>query len=339
MVAVIGWDIGGAHLKAARIESGEGGGGEVVAARQAPAPLWLGLARLETAIAEMRRELGPAERHAVTMTGELADIFPDRGAGVREIAALITAALAPAPVMFYAGRAGFVAAAAGHEGAIASANWHASASLAARAHPAALFADCGSTTTDLIPILAGGVAAHGATDGERLATGELVYTGLTRSFVMALAELVPFDGVWTPLAAEHFATSADLYRILGELDEANDQLPAADGREKTVAASIARLARMLGRDAGTASREAWRDLAAFLAEAQLRRIHDAALLVLSRCPLPAAAPVITAGVGEALMRRLAARLGRRCQPLFADRAAAAHAPAAAVGLLLSQTEE
>ncbi len=334
MAAVIGWDIGGAHLKAARVAAD----GEITA-RQVPAPLWLGLDRLAAAIADMRRELGPVRRYAVTMTGELADVFPERGEGVRQIAALMTSALAPAPVVFYAGRAGFVAAAAGHEGAIASANWHASAALAAGLQQAALFADCGSTTTDLIPIRAGDIAARGATDGERLAAGELVYTGLTRSFVMALADSVPFAGAWTPLACEHFATSADLYRILGELDETDDQMPAADGRGKTIAASIARLARMIGRDAGEASPAAWRDLAAFLAEAQLRRIHDAALLVLSRCPLPADAPVITAGVGEVLMRRLAARLGRRCQPLFTDRAARAHAPAAAVGLLLSRMEE
>ncbi len=344
MVAVIGWDIGGAHLKAARIEAGGSGAGgsgagRVVAARQIPAPLWLGLDRLEAAIAEMRRDLGPARRHGVTMTGELADIFPERGEGVRRLAALMTAALAPAPVAFYAGREGFVADVAGREGAIASANWHASAALAASAHPAALFADCGSTTTDLIPISGGEIVACGTGDAERLAAGELVYTGLTRSFVMALADRVPFAGIWTPLACEHFATSADLYRILGELDEADDQMPAADGREKTPAASIARLARMLGRDAGEASPAAWRDLAGFLAEAQLRRIHDAALLVLSRCPLPADAPVIAAGVGAALMRRLAARLGRRCQPLFTDRAAATHAPAAAIGVLLSRTED
>ena len=91
MVAVIGWDIGGAHLKAARIEAGR-----VVAARQIPAPLWLGLDRLEAAIAEMRRDLGPARRHGVTMTGELADIFPNRATGVAQLSGLITATLAPA---------------------------------------------------------------------------------------------------------------------------------------------------------------------------------------------------------------------------------------------------
>ena len=45
----------------------------------------------------------------------------------------------------------------------------------------------GSTTTDLVPIVGGRVAARGYTDAERLAAGELVYTGATRTFLMAVA--------------------------------------------------------------------------------------------------------------------------------------------------------
>ena len=129
------------------------------------------------------------------------------------------------------------------------------------------------------------MAARGYSDAERLSCGELVYTGLTRSFVMALCPQAPFGGVWTPLACEYFASAADVYRVLGELPEEADQLPTADGREKTVEASCARLARMVGRDAADADAAAWRGLAAWFAEQQLRRIADAAMLVLSRAQL------------------------------------------------------
>ena len=76
--------------------------------------------------------------------------------------------------------------AASHAADIASANWHASAALVALKLRDALFIDIGSTTTDIIPVVAGRVAAVGYSDAERLASGELVYTGMTRSFVMAL---------------------------------------------------------------------------------------------------------------------------------------------------------
>ncbi len=329
MASVIGWDIGGAHLKAARIEAGR-----VVAVLQLPCPLWLGLDRLDAALAEAVQRLGPASLHAATMSGELADVFADRTQGVIGITEALRAAIAPAPLCLYAGAAGFLppALAAARAGEIASANWHASAALAARDVRDALFVDIGSTTTDLIPIVDGVVRA-GASDAARLAAGELVYTGLTRSFVMALAARAPFGGVWQPLAREYFASSADVYRILGTLPADADLLDTADGREKTVAASIARLARMVGRDAATADEAAWRDLAAFFAEAQLRDIADAAMQCLSRVRLPPEAPVIGAGIGMAVVEALAARLGRPYRALTEPASHALHAPAVAVGLL------
>lgn len=318
-------------------------GGRVIAALQLPCPLWLGPGRLPAAIAEAAAQLGPADRHAATMTGELADVFATRAEGVAHIAAVLAATLAPAPVAIWAGRAGFLpaGAAAARVADVASANWLATATLAAREVPAGLLADIGSTTTDLVPITNGAPCAAGYSDAERLVAGEPVHTGLVRSFVFALAARVPFAGAWTPLAEEYFATSADVWRLLGELPEAADQMPAADGRARTEEASRARLARMIGRDAAEAPPAAWRDLAAFLAEAQLRRIADAAMLVLSRAALPAAAPVIGAGCGRHLTGRLALRLGRpwrdfAAMPAFAGIAAETAdqcAPAASVALL------
>ena len=122
----------------------------------------------------------------------------------------------------------------------------------------------------------------GYSDAERLASGELVYTGMTRSFVMGLASRAPFRGAWTPLMNEYFASSADVHRILGALPDGADKMASADGREKTVEASRARLARMIGREAHEAAAPEWDALAAWFAEAQIREIADAAYLRLSR---------------------------------------------------------
>ncbi len=302
---IVGWDIGGAHVKAARVEAGR-----VTRVIQVPCPLWPGTERLRTIVAETRDALSPADLHVATMTGELADIFPSRAHGVAAIAGILAATLAP--LRLYAGPAGFLPAdaAASHVREIASANWHASADLLARHVRDALFVDMGSTTTDIVPIAGGVPVAHGYTDAERLACGELVYTGLTRSFLMALTRRAPLHGNWTPLACEHFATSADIHRILGTLDEDTDQMPAADGGPKTVEASRARLARMVGRDAADATETEWHGLAGWFAEAQLRHIHDGALLVLSRTALLATAPVVGAGIGRGMIARLATRLDR-----------------------------
>lgn len=340
MAVVVGWDIGGAHLKAARAEDGR-----IVAAVQVAAPLRLGLERLTQSFAETKTQIGHADYHAVTMTGELADTFASRAEGVASLAAAAERELAPGDVVVYAGRRGFVtsAEAARHVADIASANWFASASLVGKVIESALFMDMGSTTTDIVPIVDGGVAARGYSDVERLASGELVYSGLVRSFLMAAAERAPFAGNWTTLIDENFANMADVHRVLGSLPDGADQMATADGRSKTVAASRARLARMVGNDAGDADGQTWAALAQWFAESQVRAVTDGAMLVLSQGTLPPDAPIVIAGAGSAILREVVRRLGRDCvdfESLFdvtaaARAAASTSAPAAALAILAS----
>jgi len=148
---------------------------------------------------------------------------------------------------------------------------------------------------------------------QRLAAGELVYTGLVRGFVMATADRAPVAGAWTALVNENFATMADVHRILGTLPTGVDLMPTADGRDKSVSASRARLARMVGSDAVDADDKAWDLVARWFAEAQRRAIADAAMLVMSRCIAASAGPVIAAGIGVGVVAEVAQRLGLSCQ--------------------------
>ena len=336
MSVVIGWDIGGVHLKAARAEDGR-----VTKVAQYAASLRSGTERLLQAFAQARSEMGRADRHIVTMTGELADTFASRAEGVDHLATLAARELDG--VSIYAGPAGCVRPqdAHKHNGESASANWHACATLIAHQRGEALLIDLGSTTTDIVPIFDGKVAARGYTDAERLAVGELVYTGLVRGFVMATADSAPLRGTWTPLINENFATMADVHRILGTLPADADLMATADGREKTIAASRARLARMLGGDASDADDETWAVIARWFAEAQIRKITDAAMLVLSGGRSGSATPIIAAGIGHAVIAEVARRLGCGCRNFDdviavapeARMAARYCAPAAALALL------
>jgi (4-(4-[2-(gamma-L-glutamylamino)ethyl]phenoxymethyl)furan-2-yl)methanamine synthase len=313
---VIGWDLGGAHVKAARLDAA----GTVERVMQVPCPVWQGLEHLHGALSEVLATLGPAPVHAVTMTGEMADLFCNRTEGVaRLLAALherLTAGGAGGPggsaLRCYAGAQGFVRAdhatlAARH---VASANWLASATVVAAAVPDALFVDIGSTTTDVVVVRGGRVRSAAGDDAQRLLAGELLYTGVVRTPVMALAPNVPFDGDWVPLMAEQFATAADVHRLTGLLPDTADQHPAADGGAKNVAGSARRLARMIGRDVESAPLAAWQQLAGWLARAQARHIEDAWDRVLSREPLANGAPVVVAGVGRFVAAALAASRGR-----------------------------
>lgn len=335
---VIGWDIGGAHLKAAWAADGR-----LREAVQVPCRLWQGMGELDAALATVLERLPADADHVATMTGELVDLFDDRAQGVHALIDRMAAALPPGRLRIYAGRRGLLSPpeARGQVMDVASANWMATAAVVARLLPTALLIDMGSTTTDIVPVRDGAVVARGVTDHERMAVEELLYTGLTRTAVMAMERTALVAGERLPMMAEYFATSADLYRVLGRLDEAADQHPAADNGAKTIEASIRRLARMVGHDAGDYDPAIWRSMAADLTERQLRRIHDAACRVLSAGspPLPVDAPVVGAGVGRAVAKEVAARLGRPYQD-FCDVVGApgqdwvaSCAPAAAMALL------
>jgi probable H4MPT-linked C1 transfer pathway protein len=183
--------------------------------------------------------------------------------------------------------------------------------------------------------------ARGYTDAQRLAAGELVYTGLVRSFVMASADRAPFKGTWMPLINENFANMADVHRILGSLPTDADMMATADGRDKTREASRARLARMVGADDADADDRAWTALAQWFAEMQMRVVVDAVMLVNSHHVLAAGAPVVGAGIGAHVVREIARRIGREYIAFDAllnvapdaRTAASQCAPAAALALL------
>jgi probable H4MPT-linked C1 transfer pathway protein len=306
----VGWDVGGAHVKACLVE-----GKHIVDVAQWPCPLWRGLDQLDAAIAGARarwpRAWDATTRHAATMTGEMVDLFADREEGVARLAARLAEALGPSLRLYGAG-AGFCLP---HDGArrwrdIASANWRATADVLAPRLRDALLVDIGSTTTDLIALRGGRVAAMGANDAERLATGELVYHGVVRTPLCALAPRVIFDGRVVNVMNEFFATTADVYRLTGELDPAHDQHASADDGPKDADATRRRLARMVGRDARDHSPAQWRALAESWREAQLVDIESQLRRVVAATGLRSDAPVVGAGCGAFLARELARRTGR-----------------------------
>jgi probable H4MPT-linked C1 transfer pathway protein len=336
----IGWDVGGAHLKAARVE-----GGRLTAVIQLPCTLWLGLEHLERALDAALARLGAAEAHAVTMTGELVDLFPDRAGGVRALSDLLEHRLKD--LRIWAGPLGFLDPERARETPrdVASANWLASVVWAARSLPEGLLADMGSTTTDLVPFSKGQSRHRGVTDAERLAEAELVYTGAVRTPLMAVAQSIPFRGRQHGLMAEYFATIADAHRLRDRLPEGLDLHETADRRGKSAEESAARLARMVGCDLADAPMTQWRALAEAFARRQLQQLVEAAERVLARGDVSAEAPLVGAGAGRFVLRELASALGRPYRdyselvagaPEMREDAAIS-APAAAVALLAASS--
>ncbi len=307
----IGWDVGGAHLKAVLLNED----GQVQAATQVYCPLWRGLNELEIAIDKILQGFN-ADLHTVTMTGELADIFANRCDGVMQIAATLAAKL-HGELRYYAGRHGFVNKDAVKERwqDIASMNWLASVQYTAHKAPKALFVDMGSTTTDIALIDNAIPQIKGFTDATRMQCDELVYTGVVRTPLMAMAQKIPFAGQMTNVAAEYFATAADVYTLTGDLDPAENMAETADGEGKTIQASACRIARMIGCDENEAPLVSWIELANSFKKVQLEQIRQALLKHMTLQKDCSGLQLIGAGAGAFLVAELAAQLDLEFHPV------------------------
>ena len=309
---IIGWDIGGAHVKAALLK-----GDAVCDVAQWPCELWRGLSHLDDAFGQAERRWSCLDRarHAVTMTGEMTDLFEHREAGVTAIAAHAVKHLGDR-VAFYAGAKSFIDASAVRRRwrNVASANWVATAAVVADAVDDAVVVDVGSTTTDIIVVRDGKVTAHGNDDASRLASRELVYVGVVRTPLCALATRVAFGPREFNVMNEFFATAADVFRLTGELLPEHDQAAAADGGSKDAPATMRRLARMIGLDAREAEPDAWRVFARAWRSALVSRIRENVEARIEGAHLPHDAVVIGAGCGSFVVEELALALRRRYVP-------------------------
>jgi probable H4MPT-linked C1 transfer pathway protein len=328
-VTVLAVDIGGANTKAAWFD------GTTLRTVSRPFEVW----RDRQALSGVLREVaaGPADAVAITMTAELSDAFRTKREGVAFVLDAAEDALGDRPlsVLTTAGELVSIDVARARPWDVAAANWVATALAVADARSDALLIDVGSTTADIVPIAAGRVAATGHNDLERLRAGELVYTGVLRTNLAAIAPRVPVRGGRCPVSSECFAISADVHLVLGHLAPEAYDCPTPDGRPATLAFARERIARLVCADAEQLDASEVDVIAAFLYGEQLRQLEDAARRVQRR--LPPDAPVVAVGSGAFLGREIAARLGRTVAdaPVPWGATGGEVAPAAALAALLA----
>lgn len=306
-MGILSLDIGGANLKAA---DGRG------FALSHYFPLWKTPELLADAIGGVLRDSPAATHLAVTMTGELADCFQTKAEGVRAILGAVQRAAAGRKIFVYLTDGTFVSPSLASDRYMltAASNWHALASFAGHfvREGNGLLIDIGSTTTDIIPLQDGKPVACGTTDPERLVSGELVYTGVARSPVCAVARDIPWHGRRCPLVHEVFSTTWDAYLVLGNLPEQPESTHTADGRPATKVHARNRLARAI-----CADREMFDDRDALaaaeaIAFEQRKLLRTALTAVLHRMD-GTPTTVIISGQGEFLARRVLEELQLRAE--------------------------
>lgn len=240
----LGLDIGGANTKAVLLEDGK-----VQKCWLRYIPLWKNKGALDQFLKSLAESIRPSVV-GVTLTAELCDVFKTKHEGVAEIVEATCGAFGKEicsfvsvnGVLFTRERS------LACSEKLAAANWVASTSIVGRKYPNCIFMDVGSTTTDIIPLKKGRPAPAGWTDLQRLRTGELVYTGTLRTPLPFICSEVLISGEKTGVAAENFAIAADVYRVLGMIDEEDYVCETPDGREKDRRSCMQRIARVFCSD-------------------------------------------------------------------------------------------
>ncbi|MHA1791374.1 MAG: hydantoinase/oxoprolinase family protein [Promethearchaeota archaeon] len=185
---------------------------------------------------------------------------------------------------------------------VSAANWYATARWVASFIEDGILLDCGSTTTDIIPIISNEVQAIGASDLERLQFGELVYTGMLRSTIPSIAHEVPVNDILTPISFEKFSIIADAHLILNNINEEDYDCETADGRPKDVIHAMKRLSRIVCEDFNKLGEKTIIEIARFLIQKQREKIEKGVNKVLGRLKeqgiIPSNLACIVTGLGE-----------------------------------------
>ncbi len=290
-------------------------------------------------LCEMAAEVGVAPTEAficaVTMTAELSQMFRTKRDGVAFVLDAVSAAFPDADIRVFTTDGSFLPVDDARQTplAVAAANWAATARLVAQRDRTALLVDVGTTTTDVIPIVDGAVVATGMSDPERLASGELVYTGALRTPVEAIVRAVPYRDGMAGVSAEAFALVGDVHLWRGRLAPEDYTVPTPDGRPATREYAGERLARVICADREMLDEEAITRIADAIASEQTTSIASAIRQVVSRHPEIQAA--VVTGLGSFIGVEAARAAGLEVRALADDigEDAARYAPAAAVALL------
>ena len=335
--AILGWDIGGVNTKVARLRSGAEG--LVLRTVSLPYEVQRDPGALAPMLLAAAREAGgeSSDIHAVTMTAELSQAFRTKREGVAYVLDALQAAFPESIVHVYTVDGRFVGPqeARAQPLSVGASNWAATANWVARTIPTCVLIDIGTTSTDLIPVIDGRVAAVGQTDPERLLSGELVYSGALRTPAEAIARQLPLWGGQAGVSADGFALIGDAHLWRGNLSSDDYTCRAPDGRPATRVFAGERLARMVCADRDMLDDSAIDGIATALADAQVRTL----VLALERVRLrwPAIAVAVVTGLGDFIAAD-AARAAGLATVSLADQLGPASrtAPAAAVAWLLSE---
>ena len=307
---IIGLDVGGANLKACRLEINESQISSDIKCKSVFFPIWQHERRnlwqtIVDTVHEVSKGVVP-DLVSLVMTAELSDTFQTKREGVLTIARSIVEYLGEIPIVFPSVYLDLLDLQQVEENphAIAASNWPPLAWAVGQSYPDCLLIDVGSTTTDVIPINDGLPQTSGLDDMNRLIHGELVYTGALRTDLSAILKRVNTKLGICRVSSEYFSTSADVHLVLGNIHEDKYTSDTADGRGKSREECLARIARLICGDIELIPKDEIMNIAEQVWIQQIDEISEAILQVCKAKGLsPEDEQYVVSGLGSDFLAR------------------------------------
>lgn len=276
MVSVVGWDIGGANIKLAYLSTYNNMIEDVKVVIKY-FPIWKrGKEKLGDALKSIlsEHEIDDVDLMVTTMTAELSDVYFSKREGVNHIITTMEDTFPDIQIKFLDVDGNLVRPAEAKRDPlrIAAANWYATGWIASKLSDDCLVVDVGSTTTSIIPVINGKVAAKGKNDLEKLIIGELVYTGALRTNIAAITQYVPYKESTVQVSSEYFAQSGDVHLLLGNISKDDYTADTPDGRGVSIDEAAARIARVICADLDLLSMEDILKIAKYVYGCQINQI-------------------------------------------------------------------
>ena len=313
MVNVLGLDIGGANTKATFIKTQNGKMKEIGTSMQY-FPIWKsGKEQLPSVLEALKKSLVDStalDGVGVTITAELSDAYLTKKEGINHVLDCITAVFGDAPLFVLDVEAKLLSVekARMEPLKVASANWAATGWMISQMIKNCIIVDVGSTTTSIIPVINGKIAAEGKTDLEKLQNGELVYSGSLRTNIATIINDIPVRGRKARVSSELFAQSGDIHRFLDNITENEYTAETCDGRGKTRKEAMTRLARVVCADTNMLTEQEIVDMAQFIYDKQVEQIAAGLKQVYERIKplIQKKIRVIVTGLGRNFLAKKAA---------------------------------
>ncbi|AIY90658.1 hypothetical protein GACE_1625 [Geoglobus acetivorans] len=229
-------------------------------------------------------------RVGVVLTGELADSFSSKAEGVVYITNAVKNAFED---VVFIDLDGNLKRKIDNPENFAANNWVASVRYLSGEFDDFIFADMGSTTTDLIPVRDGRILA-GKTDFERLNREELLYFGMLRTPSSFLIK--------RNCSSEFFSITADAMLVLGLIDGTAYSCETPDGRGKSSAECMQRLARQVCADLHEVGEDYVMELAGEIKDEMVSRVAE---VFEQKRNLYRIETVVGCGIGEVLLKEAA----------------------------------